>query len=226
MAVADGGAPRNTASSSMAAASACTVSPVVPGADPQDTLFGFEFAQHFSDAGIAVACEMLGDLPWRGHTQGAQSPLGGSTDHLVLGKWLLCDPARWQAAFCQIPPLVCAHTLADQDVPLGPEEVEHPAHRAAIGPARGSPSHLDRIFEVPGTQGATLLQRAEDGEAQRLILLHPGADVLRPGVGPLAVGTHPHLMDVVILRQHNRSPMPPVFEESTLLPDQDVQARF
>src|SRR6266480_6971090 len=68
-------------------------------ADPQDALFGFQFAQHFREAGVAVACEMLCDITWRGHTQGVQSPLGGSTNYLVLGKWLLCDPARWQAAF-------------------------------------------------------------------------------------------------------------------------------
>src|SRR5438270_8890292 len=104
-------------------------------------------------------------------------------------------------------------------MPLRPEEVEHPTNRAAICPPRGSPGNLDRIFEIPGPQGTTLLQRIEYGGAQGLILLHPGTDMLRPGIGHLAVGSHPHLMDGVILRQHNRSRMRPVLEESTLLPE-------
>src|SRR5437763_1881999 len=111
-------------------------------------------------------------------------------------------------------------------MPLGPEKVEHPTNRAAICPPRGSPGNLGRIFEIPGPQGTTLLQRAEDGDAQSLILLHPGADLLQPGAGPLAEGSHPHLMNGVILRQHNRSRMRPVLEESTLLTEQDVQEHW
>src|SRR5260221_7384660 len=75
-----------------------------------------------------------------------------------------------------------------------------PRGSRAFCPPCGHPSNQSGIFEIPGPQGTTLMQRGEDGYAQGLILLHPGADFLRPGVGLLAVAPHPHLMDGVVLR--------------------------
>src|SRR2546427_168625 len=195
--------------------------------NPMDCRFFLQMFQGLFQVQIPTAQKIDVDLGRGRGTKGSDRPLRTLPLGLLFGQLLPLHPA-WQERFRQAPDFLVSLVAHDHDLSAHLQVEEGRRDIASRGPSVWLSGRWNILVKF-GQPQRSLLQLTQDCLPQIGVFGQPRSG-FRPPSSPrlgkgLRIPSHQGVVERIILGEHDRSGVGPMFEDFLLVPEESVQVR-